>query len=205
MPTWQAIGADIATGFRALWADRAMRELSLLGVFFNFFGLMTGAVLIPFLKVDFGASDTVVGVSLGLGAVGAVIGSLGAGRVPAAWPLGRLLTWCFSADALLFVPVMFTHDLRVAIVFLALTNALVMFEIAQIVGWRLRVIPEELVGRVFGAVRFVVLIGAAPGSLLGGVLADRFGARVPIVVSGIGYMVVAGLVWCLGAVRREQR
>jgi len=205
MPTWPAIGADITTGFRTFWADRAMRELTVLGAFFNFFGLMTGAVLIPFLKVDFAASDTVVGISLGVGAVGAVAGSLAAGRVPAAWPLGRVLTWAFSADALLFVPVMFTHDLRVAIFFLALTNALVMFEIAQIVGWRLRVIPEDLVGRVFGAIRCAVLIGAAPGSLAGGFLADRYGARMPIVLSGAGYVAVAALAWCLGAVRQERR
>jgi MFS family permease len=205
MPTWRAIAADIATGFHEFWADAAMRQLTLLGLCFNFFGLMTGAVLIPYLKVVFAASDTIVGVSLGLGAVGAVVGSLGAGRVPAAWPLGKLLPWAFSIDALLFVPVMFTHDLRVAIFFLALSNAVAMFEIAQIVGWRLRVIPEELVGRVFGAVRCVVLLGAAPGALLGGVLADRYGARVPIVLAGIGYIVVAGLVWCLAEVRRERR
>lgn len=205
MPTWRAIRADIGTGFRELWSDVAMRQLTLLGLCFNFFGLMTGAVLIPFLKVDFAASDTVVGVALGLGAVGAVVGSFGAGRTPAAWPVGNLLTWAFTLDALLFVPVMFTRDLRAAIFFLALTNAVAMFEVAQIVGWRLRVIPEELVGRVFGAIRCIVLIGAAPGSLLGGFLADRYGARVPIVLSGIGYLLVAGLVWGLGAVRRERR
>ena len=80
-----------------------------------------------------------------------------------------------------------------------------LFEIAQIVGWRMRVTPDDVVGRVFGAVRLVVLIGTVPGALIGGALADRFGARVPIVVSGIGYLAMALAIAAFPAVRRERR
>ena len=115
------------------------------------------------------------------------------------------MVYAFTLDALIFVPVMLTHDLRIAVLFLALANAMGTFEIAQIVGWRLRVIPEELVGRVFGAARCVVLMGAAPGALLGGVLADRYGARLPMILSGVGYLAVSLLIWYLPTVRNERR
>lgn len=53
--------------------------------------------------------------------------------------------------------------------------------------------------------RFVVLLGTVPGALLGGALADRYGARFPVVVSGIGYFVMALAIAALPAIRRERR
>jgi MFS family permease len=204
-PSFADVLRDVRTGFAFVWKDRTLRALSLLQLGLNFFGLMTGAVFIPFLKVYFGASDAMVGYALGIGALGAVAGSYCAGRVPRGWPFGRVLLAAYALDAILFVPVMFTHSLALAVGFLTLTNACVLFEISQIVGWRIRVIPEALVGRVFGVVRLIVLLGTVPGALLGGALADRFGPHMPIVVSGIGYLVLAFLAPAIGAVRRERR
>jgi len=204
-PTFADVLRDVRTGFAFVWKDVPLRTLSFVSLVLNFFGLMTGAVFIPFLKIDFGASDAVVGYALGIGAIGAVAGSFCAGRVPRTWPFGRVLLIAYACDGLLFVPVMLTHSLAVAVIFLTLTNACVLFEIGQIIGWRMRVIPEELVGRVFGAVRLIVLIGTVPGALAGGALADRFGPRTSIVISGIGYLSLALAVPLLGAVRRERR
>jgi MFS family permease len=204
-PTIGQIFRDVRMGFAFVWRDSALRALSFVQLAMNFFGLMTGAVFIPYLKRDFGASDQMVGIALGIGAIGAVVGSSIAGRVPKSWPFGRILLVSWTLDGLFFLPVMITHSLWVAIAFLTITNACVLFEISQIVGWRMRVIPEDLVGRVFGAVRLIVLIGTVPGALVGGALADRFGPRTSIVISGIGYLAIALCVPAIAAVRRERR
>jgi MFS family permease len=205
VPSFGAVVADVVVGFRYIWRDGALRALSAVSLVFNFFGLMTGAAFIPFLKRDFGASDAAVGWTLGIAAIGAVAGSWIAGKIPVSWPFGRVVILAYAADGLLFMPVVFTHNLAVAIVFLALTNACVLFEVAQIVGWRMRVTPEELVGRVFGAARLIVLIGTVPGALIGGALADHYGARAPIIVSGFGYLLTTLLIVAMPAIRREQR
>jgi predicted MFS family arabinose efflux permease len=166
---------------------------------------MAGAVLIPFLKRDFGASDAVVGYSLGIGAIGAVAGSWVAGHVPRSWTFGRMMIVAYALDGLLFVPVMLTHNLVVAVGFLALTNGCVLFEIAQLVGWRMRIIPEEHVGRVSGAARFIALLGTVPGALVGGALADRYGAHLAILVAGYGYLAMALAIAAFPAIRRECR
>jgi len=44
------------------------------------------------------------------------------------------------------------------------------YRVTTIVSWRLRVIPEDLVGRVFGVTRFWVLSGVFPGAILGGLV-----------------------------------
>ena len=111
----------------------------------------------------------------------------------------------YILDGALFIPVVFTHNLAVAVFFLALTNACVLLEVTQIVGWRTRVTPEELVGRVFGAARLVVLVGTVPGAILGGLLADHYGARIPIAISGFGYLAMAFAISLFPAIRREAR
>jgi len=205
LPSARDIRGDIGTGFRFMWRDDAMRALSAASFLLNFFGLMAGAVLIPYLKRDFGASDLVVGYALGFGAIGAVAGSWLAGRIPARWPFGRVLIVAYVLDGILFLPVMVTHRLDVAIAFLSLTNGCVLFEVAQIIGWRVRVTPADLVGRVFGAVRLVALGGTVPGAIVGGILAERYGARSAIVVAGAGYLVMAIAIASLPAVQRERR
>jgi predicted MFS family arabinose efflux permease len=205
LPSLRVIVSDVGVGFRAAWADRALRTFSGVSLAFNFFGLMAGAVLIPFLKRDFGASDSIVGYSLGIGAIGAVAGSWVAGHVPRNWSFGRMMIVAYALDGILFVPVMLTHNLVVAVLFLALTNGCVLFEIAQLVGWRMRIIPEELVGRVTGAARFIALLGTVPGALVGGALADRFGARCAILVAGYGYLALALAIAAFPAIRRERR
>ncbi|MBC5822159.1 MAG: hypothetical protein GIX01_09285 [Candidatus Eremiobacteraeota bacterium] len=131
----------------------SLRTFAALSLSFNFFGLMAGAALIPFLKRSFGASDLVVGYVFGLMAVGSIFGSWFAGRVPRSWPFGRIIIVAYAADGIAFIPVMFTHKLAIAVAFLAITDAFVLFEVAQIVGWRMRIVPEALVGRVFGVAR----------------------------------------------------
>jgi predicted MFS family arabinose efflux permease len=100
---------------------------------------------------------------------------------------------------------MFTHNFAVAIFFLTLTNACVLFEITQLIGWRVRVIPDEMIGRVTGAARLIALSGTVPGAIVGGALADRYGARLPIIVSGMGYLFMALTIWASPALRREAR
>jgi MFS family permease len=204
-PSPRTVVADVVLGFRSLMADASLRAVSLNSLTFNFFGFMTGAVFIPFLKRDFGASDLVVGYALGIGAIGAVIGSYLGGHVPKSWPFGRTIAIAYVVDGVLFVPVMFTHNFAVALFFLTLTNVCVLFEITQLIGWRIRVIPDELIGRVTGAARLISLAGTVPGAILGGYLGDHFGARTPIIASGFGYIAMALMVWTSPALRREAR
>ena len=79
------------------------------------------------------------------------------------------------------------------------------YEITTIVAWRMRVIPEEMIGRVFGVFRLLVLVGMFPGSLLGGVLTDSFGPRAVMGVSGIAFLLLAVSLSLSRAVRAERR
>lgn len=204
-PNLREIGHDVAIGFRFLFADPPMRAQTFASLGLNVFGYAAFALLIPFLKTDFHASDRDVGLFLGIIAVGWMVGSLLAGRLNTQLPFGRMLCVALALDAVLFLPVVITNNVWVAAAFMSAANVGAAFEIAQIVGWRLRVTPEERVGRVFGAVRLLVHCGVAPGILLLGYLADRYDARVAMTIAVLGYFVIAALAILTPAIREERR
>jgi MFS family permease len=205
LPTLREIAHDVRLGFEFVVGDRALLAVTLCGSLFNFFGFMCGAVFIPFLKREFAATDSMVGWTLGIGAVGMALGSYVAGRIPASWPFGRSMSIAYLLDAVFFLPTAFTHRLDVLIVSMALTNACVAFEIATLVGWRMRIAPEEWVGRVTGVARMLAVGTTVPGAILGGQLADAFGTRLPIAISAGGYLLVAMIYPFIGVLRRERR
>ena len=69
----------------------------------------------------------------------------------------------------------------------------------------MRIIPEELVGRVFGVVRLWVLGGVFPGALLGGWFADVIGVRPTMLISAYGYLALTMLLAFSRPVRNERR
>lgn len=205
MPSMRHLADDIALGFRLLWGDTTMRIQAVAGLVFNFFGFGGYAILIPFLKKGFGASDQQVGIFLGISAVGAVAGAAFAARYSRRWPFGKALTTAYVFDALLFLPVMLVSNVWVAAVFWAASNTVANFEIAQIIGFRMRVTPEDMIGRVMGAVRVLVLSSVAPGVLLFGYVADRYSPHAAMWISCAGFIGMALIAVCLPTLRNETR
>ena len=204
-PSLRELAGDIIDGMRIVLADAAMRAVSVLSCGLNFFGLMAAAVIIPFLERDLGATTTQVGIAFGILAVGSVLGSVIAGHYGRLWPFGKALVIAYAIDAVIFMPVVFAHNLWFGMTFFALASACGSFEIAQIVAWRIRVAPQEKIGRVSAAVRLIALIGVVPGTLLGGWIAQADGARAAMLVSGIGWLVIALFAAAVPALRRENR
>jgi MFS family permease len=204
-PSLRHVVDDVRLGFRVLLQDRGMRAQAFVSLALNMFGFGGYSVLIPFLKRGFHATDPQVGIFLGISAAGAVCGSLLAGKFANRWPFGPAISVAYVIDAAIFLPVVITSNMWVAGVFWALANAAVQFEIAQIIGFRLRVTPEEQVGRVFGAVRLFVLCGMAPGIVAFGWIADRFSPHLAMDVSALGYLAIALAAVTSPAIRNEQR
>lgn len=205
LPSLRHIAEDVALGYRRLWADAGMRMQAFTGMTLNFFGFGAYAILIPFLKKDFGAGDQQVGAFLSISALGAVAGATFAVRNASRWPFGRALTVAYLGDAVLFLPVVLVSNIWAAAVFWAASNALANFELAQIVGFRMRVTPEEIIGRVMGAVRLLVLSGMIPGVLFFGWFADHYSPHAAMWIACVAYIAIALAALVTPAVRNETR
>ncbi len=203
VPTPREIVSDVAAGWRHLMADGAMRATSICSFFFNLIGSVGFVVLIPYFKRAFDAHDATVGVAFGCLAGGAAVGSFVAGRTH--WPVGRALIIANLIDAVLWLALPVAPSIAVAVIALTLASACGGYFITSIISWRMRVLPEELVGRVFGVVRLVALVGILPGSIAGGWLADHVGTRETIAVSAVGFLLVAVCMAASATVRAERR
>ncbi len=203
MPGLATIGADIRDGARMLVAERTMLLLTVNQLFVNFFGSIGYTAIIPLLRTTFHANATQVGIAFGCIAGGSVIGSVLAARVRA--PFGLALAIAYVLDGLAWLPVGLAPNPFVAVGLITVSSVFGAFEIANIVSWRMRVLPEGVVGRVFGVIRLIVLIGVVPGTIVGGALADRFDPRVPLMLSGIGFLTMGLWVASSRRLRDERR
>jgi MFS family permease len=205
VPNLRTVGSDIALGYGQLWHDAGMRTQALISFGLNLFGYGGYAILIPFLKKGFGATDQQVGIFFGLSGLGALLGASFAARFSRRWPYGRALVISYALDAVLFFPIVLVSNIWLAALSWASSNTLANFELAQILGFRLRVTPPELVGRVMGAVRLLVLSGMAPGILVFGWIGDHYSPHTAMTVACLGYVAMALFAILTPALRNETR
>jgi MFS family permease len=202
IPKPREIAADVADGWRLLMADRSMRTTTLCSLGFNTIGSVGFVVLIPFFKRAFTASDAAVGVAFGGFAAGAAIGSFVAGKTH--WPVGRALIVANLFDAVLWLVPPWVHALPLAVIAFALASVAGGYYFTTIIAWRMRVLPEDAVGNVFGVVRLLALAGTLPGAIAGGWIADHLGVRQAVLISGVGYLMIS-IVMAFSPVREERR
>lgn len=152
-----------------------------------------------FILDELGVPQAWFGALLSLGGVGYIGGSAVASRVSQRLGRGRAMAWCMAGSAVLvtcegLAPNLWAYGVLVmgGSFLIAIWNILLMAAYQVL-------IPAELFGRVHGARRTLVW-GLGPiGAVAGGWLAT-FGLRVPLVVGGLGVVLVT--LWRLGSIVR---
>ncbi|WP_395703406.1 MFS transporter [Aquabacterium sp.] len=66
---------------------------------------------------------------------------------------------------------------------------------------RQAVTPEPLLGRMTSTMRWLILIPAGPGALIGGWLGEHFGLRSTLLFSGAGALLLSALAWRAEVIR----
>jgi len=175
--------ASLAEGIRWLWNQRLLRTLAIVSTALGTASFIGNAVFVIFAIDTLGLSDFGYGILLVPGALGGIAGSLIAPKFRR-YPLRRTLpfavvgsgaaTWFMAVTSSpILVGVLSGVSLGSVMVWNVLTLAL-----------RQRLIPDEMLGRVGASYRFLVYLGMPFGALVGGLLANQFGVRSAIFVSG---------------------
>ena len=175
--------ASLAEGIRWLWNHRLLRTLALVSTALGTASFVGTAVFVIFATETLELSEFGYGLLLVPGAVGGIAGSLIAPRfrrfalrrtLPIAVVGSGASTWLMAVSSSpLVVGALSAVSLGSVMVWNVLTLAL-----------RQRVIPDEMLGRVGASYRFLVYLGMPFGALAGGLLANAFGVRSAIFVSG---------------------
>jgi MFS family permease len=177
----------VTEGLRFLWKDRLIRDLTLFTASMNLFWSGWGALIVLFAvrPGPMGLSEFEYGIFLTAMAIGGLLGSVVCERLQKSLGTRNALALDFVGTILLVgVPALTTNPFAVgAAAFFAGLGATVW--VILVASLRQRLVPGELLGRVYSASRFVSW-GIGPiGAMLAGFVAEIWGIRTMFAIGGI--------------------
>jgi MFS family permease len=157
----------------------------------NFFNFIAAALLILFGSRELGLSATVIGLSLGIGAIGGLIAAVVAPRLGARFGVGTIIIagTLISAAGLGIVPFAGGSTLTKAVFFAAaefVSGVGIMLFDVNLNAVQTTVTPDALRSRSSGAFS-TVNYGIRPiGAVVGGVLGSTLGIRPTLAIAAVG-------------------
>ena len=186
----RALWVEIREGLTWLWHHRLIRFIAILTGGYNL--IFAGFTLIVIvLAQNMHASSLIIGLIFAIGGVGAIVGSIIATFFQRRFSFAQVIigtTW-FSA---LLVP-FFAIAPNIVVIGLLLALSYLTGPIYNVVqfSYRMAIIPDELQGRVNSMFRLLAFGGQPLGLALTGILIQRTGVVVTILICAIGMALFA--------------
>jgi len=198
-PSWRA---DLLGGFRALFAEPLIRPLFLTSVTSALFGAFFFALYTFFAVTTLRLTPAMLGVTIAVGGVGALVGASLAAWLGRRLGIGRalILAGLLEAAFTLLIPLAGGGPARAMAMLMAgqlFGDALGTAFLIHAVSLRQAVLPGEVLGRVAGAFAAGAGLATVVGALIGGALGGAIGARDTLFISSAG-LALAPL-WCLAS------
>ncbi len=201
----QQFWADLKTGVRFVARHRLLVSLAAAVGAWQACHNAATVVLILFATRTLGLSEHAVGLSYtGMG-VGTVIASVYGNRISRRIGPGPSLVLGFAICGLGWL-LLSVAPVNAWGVF-AFACMLTMFSVGAVLifinflALRQAVTPAPLLGRMTSTMRWLILVPAGPGALLGGWLGETHGLRTSLAVAGTGSLLLAAAAWRFGAIR----
>jgi len=202
----QQFWADLKTGVRFVARHRLLVALALAVGCWQACHQAAIVVQILFATRTLGLSEQAVGLCFtGMG-VGTVLASVFGNRISRRIGPGPCLILGFAICGagwllLAFAPANAWGVAAFALMLMMFSTGAV-FIFINFLSLRQAVTPAPLLGRMTSTMRWLILIPAGPGALLGGWLGEHVGLRASLAVAGGGALLLAVVCWQLGLIRR---
>lgn len=186
----RALWIEIREGLAWLWRQRLIRFIAILTGGYNL--IFAGFTLIVIvLAQNQHASPFIIGLIFAIGGIGAIGGALVATFIQRRFSFAQVIigTTCISAITVPFfaiAPNIIVVGLLLAISFLVSP----IYNVVQM-SYRMAIIPDELQGRVNSMFRLIAFGGQPLGLALTGILIQRVGVVVTILICAIGMGIFA--------------
>lgn len=202
----ESIRASTASGLRWLWRNRPIRAFAIGAAVLNV-GLMAGeGILVLFAQDQLGLSGVGFGALLAAVALGYTFGSLGTPRFVGLASRLSLVIACVATVGTGLVVTGAAPNWPIAIAgMLSVGVATGIWDVIA-VSFRQAAVPDELLGRVMAAYRFVAYGSFPIGALLGGVVASVAGNRAAFATgSGLVLLLIPFLLKALRGFELDPR
>jgi MFS family permease len=186
---------DMANGIRWLWRHPPIRALALTIFAFNVTFGAAMAVYVLFATERLGLDDVGYGLLITVGAIGGLAGSIAYPRLERRYALATLMRVGLLLETVTHLVLATTTNALVAAATMALfgIHAVVWGTTSTTV--RQRAVPAPMLGRVTSVYMLGNVSGTAIGTILGGIIAQRFGLTAPFWFGFVGSAVLLVLIW----------
>lgn len=174
---------QLTEGFRWLWSQHLLRMLAVISTALGTASFIGTAVFVIYAREILDLSEFGYGVLLVPGAIGGILGSLIAPRFRD-FPLRVTLSCAVLGSGVSTWAMSLTSVPAIAGLLSAISLGSVMVWNVLTLALRQRLIPNAMLGRVSASYRFLVYVGMPIGAFIGGLLANAYGVRSAIFVSG---------------------
>ncbi len=200
---------DLRAGLQFVRGQRLLTRLALMVGCWQFCHNASIVVWILHATHDLALSERAIGLCyVGLG-LGSVLGSVYGSRITQRFGSGPTLVMGFGANALGWLAAgVFSHGpwgvaSFTAMLFLFGFGATLTF--INFLSLRQAVTPEPMLGRMTSTMRWLILIPAAPGALLGGWLGEHVGLSSSLWMAGCAGIVLTVLAWRSEVIQSHRR
>ena len=187
--------AQVAEGLRWLWGHAPVRTLAIMITIFNVTFGATFSILVLYAFERLALDSFGFGLLMSASAVGGVIGSVLFRRMESRFSYAQLLRVGLLIETSTHLALALTTTPAVAATVLALFGAHAVVWGTTSTTVRQRAVPGELLGRVTSVYMLGSVGALALGTLIGGVIAQRFGILAAFYFAFGGSAVTTALVW----------
>ena len=180
----RSMRADLGEGLVWVWRHKNIRILAIGAAVINLAQTGAMAILVLFATQVLGLPEIGFGSLFVVGAVGALAGSLGAGKATAIWDRRRIVVASVGAMSVSLIAIGLARSAPVTFVGMAIMSLSAEFWNVVAVSYRQGATPDRLLGRVMSAYRFIAYGSFPLGALLGGWVAARFRLETTFLVGG---------------------
>jgi MFS family permease len=195
---------ELAEGMRFIWGQRLFRAFVVTILITNLLDAPFTVVMPVFAREAFGSASD-LGLMYGVFGGAALVGALGYGAIGHRLPRRRTFVFCFAVVPFVYLTLATLPSLPVALAALTVSG-LAAGPINPLLNTvQFELVPVELRGRVFGAVKAGAWAAIPLGVLLGGVVVGAVGVATTFAGIGICYLAVTGYGFFNAAFREMDR
>lgn len=190
---------DLKDGLRFVASQRLLVSLGISVGVWQFFNQCAMVVQILYATRELGLNENHVGLCyVGLG-VGTVVASVFGNRISRRIGPGPCLVLGFAMCGvgwlqLALVPTGVWGVVSFVVMLMCFGVGAVLLFI-NFLAMRQAVTPEPLLGRMTSTMRWLILIGAGPGALIGGYVGEHIGLRASLAMAGLSAVVLTIFAW----------
>ena len=200
------IWSEIVQGWRAVIHNEVLRPLAGVEGLRNFFGMFFGTLYVLFGIRELGLSPLLIGITVGVGGVSNLLGTLVVQRVTRRLGVRRtmlaaLVLGCIGPALIAVAPSVAIGAFVVLVIAQSVDFIHPLFDVNALT-LRQVITPDYLLGRVNATIH-VIGRGVVPfGALAGGALGDAVGMRGTLLIGAAGFVVAT--VWYAATTRHIQ-